>query len=408
MLREFSAPHLRMSILHMTKAKNIFILLFCLLWAKIAIADNFPYSPGNQTVNVDEKMDASDSTVVSGDWVKLSELRMNGPQYISSPGANPCYPLSFLCTGGRISLGYNGKASYDLKVTRYVGTIADDAGNNYMFTLAFPNTPLTVGIYEYNQQGGRQWNTRVAFDNGFNSLPDSQQDTVNVSGGAQGYCGNITGCVYTIAAYMSYYTGYPLLYAKFPKNISEKAVSFNNVKLLEFKITVRNKNGSEVIPVTAKLYVSGTISVPQRCYIKADKKTFDFGTVYSNANNGLVKNVSTSITTDCYYAPVGTVQYIKMDAVSGGALNYNEKVYQVASDPALGIVFNINNSSLCELDAYDRNIFKQEYLIRKVFTLQQHQTSTDTINFSLCKYGMPSVMGQKTVVLKLTSRWVID
>ncbi|HCO2451527.1 TPA: hypothetical protein N7N60_004518, partial [Escherichia coli] len=149
-------------------------------------------------------------------------------------------------------------------------------------------------------------------------------------------------------------------------------------------------------------------SVPQRCYIKADKNSFDFGTVYSNANNGTIKNVSTSITTDCYYAPVGTTQSLKMDAVSGGVLNGKATVYQVASDPALGVVFNINNYSQCESNTNDRNFFKQEYLIRKVFTQQQHQTSTDTINFSLCKYGVPSVTGQKIVVLKLTSRWVVN
>lgn len=97
-----------------------------------------------------------------------------------------------------------------------------------------------------------------------------------------------------------------------------------------------------------------------------------------------------------------------MDAVSGGVLNGKATVYQVASDPALGVVFNINNYSQCESNTNDRNFFKQEYLIRKVFTQQQHQTSTDTINFSLCKYGVPSVTGQKIVVLKLTSRWVVN
>ncbi|EFJ3713570.1 hypothetical protein G4U08_003525 [Escherichia coli] len=393
----------------MTKKKSIFILLLCLLWAKTTMADVF--IPGDQTINVNKSFGVADSGAVSGDWFKVSQLNMNTSGNISSFNSNPCYPLNFLCTGGLVSLGYNGKANYSLEITRHVATITDDAGNNYMFTLAFPDNPPVVGIYENNQAVvGRIWNTRAAIDNSFNSPPVSQQDTAKASASAQGYCGNIwVGCNYTIAAYMHADSGMPYLYAKFPKNISAKSISFNDIKLLEFKLTVRNNAGDTVIPVTAKLYISGTISVPQRCYIKADKNSFDFGTVYSNANNGTIKNVSTSITTDCYYAPKGTTQYLKMDAVSGGSLNDRSKVYQVASDPALGIVFNINNNSLCESSGtIERNFFKQEYIIRKVFIQQQHLTGTDTINFSLCKYGVPSVTGQKTVILKLTSRWVID
>jgi len=390
----------------MTKKKNIFIFLLGLLLAKTTIAS---YTPGNQSINVNKSFGVADLGVVSDNWFKLSPLNMNTSGNISSFNSNPCYPLTFLCTGGLVSLGYNGQANYSLEITRHVATITDDAGNNYMFTLAFPDNPPVVGIYENNQAVvGRIWNTRAAIDNSFNSPPVSQQDTAKASASAQGYCGNISvGCKYTIAAYMHADSGMPYLYAKLPKNISAKSVSFNDIKLLEFKLTVRNKAGDTVIPVTAKLYISGTISVPQRCYIKADKNSFDFGTVYSNANNGTIKNVSTSITTDCYYAPVGTTQSLKMDAVSGGILNDKATVYQVASDPTLGVVFNINNYSQCESNAIGRNIFKQEYLIRKVFTQQQHQTSTDTINFSLCKYGVPSVMGQKTVILKLTSRWII-
>ncbi|HDZ7460909.1 TPA: hypothetical protein RUM35_004359 [Escherichia coli] len=392
----------------MTKMKNVFILLFCLSWAKTTIAS---YTPGNQVINVNKSVGVADSGGVSGDWFKLSQLNMNTSGNISSFNSNPCSPLTFLCTGGLVSLGYNGQANYSLEITRHVATITDDAGNNYMFTLAFPDNPPVVGIYENNQAVvGRIWNTRAAIDNSFNSPPVSQQDTAKASASAQGYCGNISvGCNYAIAAYMHADSGMPYLYAKLPKNISAKSVSFNDIKLLEFKLTVRNKAGDTVIPVTAKLYISGTISVPQRCYIKADKNSFDFGTLYSNANNGPVKNVSTSITTDCYYAPKGTTQYLKMDAVSGGSLNDSSKVYQVASDPALGIVFNINNNSLCESSGtIERNFFKQEYIIRNVFIQQQHLTGTDTINFSLCKYGVPSVTGQKTVILKLTSRWVID
>lgn len=392
----------------MTKMKNIFILLLCLLWAKTTLAS---YRPGSQSINVNKSFGVAESDVVSGDWFKLSQLNMNTNGDISSFNSNPCYPLNFLCAAGLISLGYNGKASYSLEITRHVVTIVDDAGNNYMFTLAFPDKPPVFGIYENNQAVvGRIWNTRAVIDNVFYSPPVSQQDTANASASAQGYCGNISvGCKYAIAAYMHADSGMPYLYAKLPKNLSAKSISFNDLKLLELKIIVRNQSGDTDTPITAKLYISGAISFPQRCYINADNNTFDFGTIYSNSNNGSVKNVSTSITTDCYYAPVGTTQSLKIDAVSGGTLNDRATVYQVASDPALGIVFNMNASALCDSsNIAQRNIFKQEYLLNKIFALQQRYTTTDTINFSLCKYGVPSITGQKRVILKLTSRWVVD
>lgn len=392
----------------MTKMKNIFILLLCLLWAKTTLAS---YQPGSQSINVNKSFGVAESDVVSGDWFKLSQLNMNTSGDISSFNSNPCYPSNFLCAAGLISLGYNGKANYSLEITRHVVTIVDDAGNNYMFTLAFPDKPPVFGIYENNQAVvGRIWNTRAVIDNVFYSPPVSQQDTANASASAQGYCGNVSvGCKYAIAAYMHADSGMPYLYAKLPNNLSAKSISFNDLKLLELKIIVRNQSGDTDTPITAKLYISGAISFPQRCYINADNNTFDFGTIYSNSNNGSVKNVSTSITTDCYYAPVGTTQSLKIDAVSGGTLNDRATVYQVASDPALGIVFNMNASALCDSsNIVQSNIFKQEYLLHKIFVLQQRYTSTDTINFSLCKYGVPSITGQKRVILKLTSRWVVN
>ena len=116
-----------------------------------------------------------------------------------------------------------------------------------------------------------------------------------------------------------------------------------------------------------------------------------------------------TLTTDCYYAPEGATQYLKMEAVSGGTLNNDRKKYSIAKDAssvsALDIIFNINNSADCTSDKSDENVFNTEYFVRKI-KYQAHQSATDTVYFSLCKYGVPSVTGQKSIVLKLTSRWV--
>lgn len=377
-------------------------MLLCLLYAKITMADNV-FTPSNQTFNVNESFA---TTNVPDTWLKLGKLNLGTMSEITNY-VYPCSPYTFICTAGEIGLGYNGKASYILNLRRYAATISDDAGNTYMLTVAFPDRAPAVGIYERNNRGGNRWNTLASIDNNFSSPPNLQQDIASAFASTQGYCGNINGCDYSVGAYMHSNSGMPYVYVKLPKNLSAKSVTFKDVKVLELELIIGNKAGNNVHPTTAKLYLSGTISVPQRCYIKADKNNFDFGTIYSNAGNGILKNVSTSVTTDCYYAPGNTQQYLKMEAVSGGALNTSSMRYQIASDSALGIVFNINNNPDCNSTTDNKNLFNKEYLIRSI-PYQQHYTATDKVNFALCKYGMPSVTGQKNVILKLTSRWVVN
>ncbi|WP_439179083.1 hypothetical protein [Escherichia albertii] len=386
----------------MKKKYNIFIILLCLLYAKITMAYNI-FTPSNQTFNI---RTAFGTTIVPDTWLESGKLNLGSMSEITNY-VYPCSPYTFICTAGEIGLGYNGKASYVLNVIRYAATITDDAGNNYTLTVAFPDKAPAVGIYERNNRGGNRWNTIAPINNNFASPPNSKQDIASAYASAQGYCGNINGCDYSIGAYIHANSGMPYVYIKLPKNLPEKSVTFKDVKVLELELIIGNKASNDVRPTTAKLYLSGTISVPQRCYIKADKNNFDFGTIYSNAGNGILKNVSASVTTNCYYAPGNTQQYLKMEAVSGGALNTSSMRYQIASDSALGIVFNINNNPDCNSTTDNKNVFNKEYLIRSI-PYQQHYTATDKVNFALCKYGMPSVTGQKNVILKLTSRWVVN
>lgn len=386
------------------KKMCVFILPFSMLCAEPTMA---VYPTQNQSFEVNESFGATDSGAVPETWLKLSKLNLGTASSISS-ALSPCSYQIFMCTVGSINLGYNGKASYILNIYRYAATITDDAGNSYVITIAFPDGAPAIGIYEHNNQGGKQWNSLASYSGSkFLSPPDSTGDTGYVFGSAQGYCGNISGCVYSVGAYSHSNSSMPYVYMKLPKNLSATSVSFKDINVFELQLSIGNQAGNSVKPITAKLYLSGTISIPQRCYIKADKNSFDFGTVYSNSDNGILKNMSASVTTDCYYAPDNTQQYLKMEAVSGGALNSSSMIYQIASDSALGMVFNINNDPNCNATSDNKNVFNKEYLIRTI-TYQQHLSATDKVNFSLCKYGVPSVTGQKNVVLRLTSRWVVN
>lgn len=381
----------------MIKVNNIFVLLFCLLLSKTTMAEE---------VNDYSKIRAIfDRTAVPDNWLQLQKLNIGTAETLSS-SLNRCLPATFMCTAGSIFLGYNGQANYILYLTREIATITDKAGNSYKFTVAFPDNVPVVGVYEKNTQGGRTWNTKAVLNKKL-SLPSDSSEASMARASAQGYCGNIYGCNYIIGSFMHTNSGMPYVYVKLPKNLSARTLNFNDIEVLSLTLYISNKGGDLLSPVSAKLYLSGEIKVPERCFIKVDNQKFDFETVYSNANNGILKNVSTSIITECNYAPDNTQQYLKVEAYSGGKLNDSSMLYQIASDPALGVVFSINNNPQCNSTTDNRNVFNKEYLIRSI-TYQPHQTATDIVNFSLCKFGVPSVIGQKAVILKLTSRWVVN
>ncbi|EFD0666282.1 TPA: hypothetical protein N6828_004567 [Escherichia coli] len=381
----------------MIKVNNIFVLLFCLLLSKTTMAE---------VVNDHSKIRAIfDRTAVPDNWLQLQKLNIGTAETLSS-SLNRCLPATFMCTAGSILLGYNGQANYILYLTREIATITDKAGNSYKFTVAFPDNVPVVGVYEKNTQGGRTWNTTAVLDKKL-SLPSDRSEASMARASAKGYCGHINGCNYIIGSFMHTNSGMPYVYVKLPKNLSARTLYFTDIEVLSLTLYISNKGGDLLSPVSAKLYLSGEIKVPERCFMKVDNQKFDFGTVYSNANNEMLKKVSTSIITECNYAPDNTQQYLKVETYSGGKLNGSSMLYQIASDHALGVVFSINNNPQCNSTTDNRNVFNKEYLIRSI-TYQPHQTATDIVNFSLCKFGVPSVIGQKAVILKLTSRWVVN
>ncbi|MED9020212.1 hypothetical protein RCM34_24860 [Escherichia coli] len=385
----------------MIKLYYFFVLTFWLSCVKTAIAD-YSYPEVNQTINITHSLLAENEP---NNWLDIGQLVLGTGSDLSD-SLTPCSPSNFMCTAGSVSLGYNGQSSYTVNFLRKPTTIYDNAGNSIMFTVAFP-TPPAIWLYERNVMGGRTWNNALSLNNNLTS-PSDTNDGAYVSGKASGYCGAVSGCDYVMGAYIHNDSGMPSLYIKIPSKLSGDTISFNDLELLSLALNITDKNHDTVSPTSAKLYISGTISIPQRCYIKAEKNNFDFGTVYSNSNsdNGLLKSMSTTITTSCYYAPNNTEQHLKMEAVSGGVLNESSMAYMIGQDSALGIVFNINQSPLCD-SITDKNVFNKEYLIRTI-SYQKELTEKDTLNFALCKYGVPSITGQKNVVLKLTSRWVVN
>lgn len=82
-------------------------------------------------------------------------------------------------------------------------------------------------------------------------------------------------------------------------------------------------------PEPRQLLLSGTITIPQRCYLNIEGSgTIDFGSIYSNAPNGMIKQQQGAIVTTCHNVPNNTKQYIKVSGRSGGNVTKNGFIYE--------------------------------------------------------------------------------
>lgn len=398
-----------MDLRYMRNVFGIFNLLLCLIYVPAAVAD-FSFSGSNQSAYVNETFNITDKDSVPGQWVKLGPVAMNTVDSLALDNLTPCRISNLWCTGGGISIGHTGQASYIIYLTRTPVTVTDELGNEYKLTVAFPSDNIVVGVSEFNRMGGNSWDTRAVFNASLSTPNEVQDSTSTPVTRAQGWCGAISGCEYLMAAYPKTNSGMPYIYLKLPKNLSGHTLTFSNKSVLKMRMYISRKQaGTSFVTSEVFLILSGTITVPQRCYIRADNSNFNFGTVYSNSENGQQGQQTMTLTTNCYYAS-DNKQYLKMEAVSGGQLTGDNKIYQIAADSssqkALGIVFSINGNADCNATSTGQNEFNKEYLINNI-TYQQHYSKTDKVNFALCKYGVPATadIGQKQIVLKLTSRW---
>lgn len=378
------------------------LLLFCPI-AESAIVDTGP----NANISFSQSFF---SLTKSQQWIYVQDLDL--PAYGSL--ANGECVTSYLCAYGATNLGYNGKANLDLKISTEHRVVTDSEGRKYELTVAFPYGPPTIGFYEKNWANGREWHNKYTFSN---AISQPQDYTSSVGSGyiyGQGYCGAVSGCRYAFASYFHLSTKKPALYVKLPENIKPGTVSFKDVPILTLSSTVDNAAHNDAAnPVPRQLLLSGTITIPQRCYLNIEgSKTIDFGSIYSNAPNGMIKQQQGAIVTTCYNVPNNTKQYIKVSGRSGGNVTKNGFIYEFVKDTnaqgALGFAFSFGNQAICSAATEDKNKFDAEYLIRTITPGTPNVTYKDNISFSLCKYGIPATFGQKSVVITVTSRWVVE
>ncbi|MED9748997.1 hypothetical protein RCN96_06870 [Escherichia coli] len=375
-------------------------------FSSVAYSDTFYGTP--KVVYLSNVIDSTNSP---GTWIKLSSFKMNsipGEGMNITQTSDPCG--IYFCTGGTINVGSGGTPSYIIYLTRYPVTIRDNSGNSYAFSVAFPDSTPNIYYSEYNLGSGRVVHTASGISvDSFIQPSESQGAVSGILRTKLNPCGDLYGCTIRAGAWMQGIV-YPSIYIKLPRNLSPQTLTFDEETLLTLNGYIsRRDNLNTVTMPTISLKIRGSITIPQRCFLNVDNTSFNFNSLFSNAVNGLQSNKVANVTTTCNYAPDGTKQYMKMTATSGGSLNNTKDYYEVgnesATKKALGIIFKINDTnSNCDTNG---DIFEHEYLIN-TFTYGLNVTKSTPINFYLCKYGMPERTGEQRIILKLTSRWVIE
>ncbi|HFZ1748456.1 TPA: hypothetical protein ACIJVO_005361 [Klebsiella oxytoca] len=385
-----------------------FFCIFLLTGGREVIAaDNSGGGGQNiQGITLDRSMNYTNNPE---EWINVGELSSTST-YDSAESHTKC-AVRPLCSWSTVTINRGGNSWVRPYMSFYTQKIPltgsdDGAIYNFEFSLTFNSNPI-IGITSYNSNNRRKWDTAKTVTT-FPSLYEPVKTWTGEELNLGGWCGNLIGCLWAETTYLHSTSPKPNLWIKLPANLKRQSYNFNNIKMMSIYHIERNNSGSvSVSSQEAALYVSGTITLPQRCYSNIDKSQLDFGDVFSNAQEGLLTTRSIVLNTRCYYAPISSKQYITIRNKSGGSLTANKSNYIISSDssgaPALGFGFGINKSPVCTMGASDAE-FQKEYLIRTV-SLLETKTYNDIINIGLCKYGIPASIGVKNATIEVVSRW---
>lgn len=354
-------------------------------------------------------IDVNSST--PGQWVSVGSVSL--PKYSTMPSQYNCNS-SPLCVFSGVNIGNGGKSWVQPFINLYnpQATLTGDNGESYtfQFALTFPSD-IILGMTSLNSANNRAWHAQLGtttYPAGPEKLPFTWTHP-DINHG--GYCGSIANCQWFEMLYLHTSTPSPTLWIKIPSNLTASTFSFSNLKMMTLSNIAKNNAGTASTPSEdASLYISGTFSLPQRCYTNISTSNISFGDVKPSDPNGLIGTKDVILTSNCYNAPVGTKHYIYLTnadnsliyAGNGYTLDFPYLVDSTGS-PAIGIIAGINNNPDCSFGSSNAQ-FRREYLMRTISSLSK-LTYNDTIKFGLCKFGIPTSYGQQKGAIKITTRW---
>ncbi|ENO0515353.1 fimbrial protein [Escherichia albertii] len=373
------------------------------------------------TFDASKTLDFADGSI---GWFKLTELNIQkaasaNASYDECSGMKPCaysqvtVPGSIVMWPGSYWQGY-------IKAKPYTYTTND-------------GTPLVFSVWFANGQPTLKWEERNKVTNsvGHHSARAPVGSYAQLAGGTTDWkssdsdgnaflrpslkCGSMSGCVMKGMTYFdSAHDAKVNLSLQLPKGFTKKTYSFSFVPVMEIGHTLRNEKGTASSTMSATLYISGSITIPDRCYINnTSNSEIKFNDVSAGAADGLIESRDVTLSTTCRSLNTTVKQYIKVTRTGAGGNNSAYQTFAEDTDgnKALALAMRIipqgeNGSVSCNPVTTEKVQFGPEYLIRTLQLTGLDPTYRDTIKFGLCKYGIPATYGEKSIPITITSRWV--
>ncbi|EJR7728730.1 hypothetical protein AAIC10_004794, partial [Salmonella enterica subsp. enterica serovar Schwarzengrund] len=363
--------------------KNMFpLILFMWPLASYALSNN--YSARYPIVTIDK-------TQYSGKNISIGKLDISTTSStpVTGDGVLSCGSKDFLCgvTGSR-NVATAWLASPLGRGEWYPKNIVTTTINGIPFTFNITFENLRYNYFLRNNDSGGYAETT-------GSVGDGKSITI-------GRCGNTSGCRnYEFRAAL--HAGNVLINLTVPSNIKSGQYPFN-ILLGEYKtvFTPRQSSPSYVHSATAQLYATGTIVLPERCFLELSDNNITFQKVASGDENDVQDKKNITIKSHCIGIDKPVELNVKLVPNSivdtGGYLNLANNSQGTG---ALGVAYSWKDINDCN----SNEDFNKNYLIGKVSATTGRSNFPDTkIYFLLCKYGIPK-QGTYSSSINLTATW---
>ncbi|EOV7857438.1 hypothetical protein ACOREH_004647 [Escherichia coli] len=363
--------------------KNIFhLILFMWPFASYALSNNYTARYSLLTI---------DKTEYSGKNITIGQLDISTTSStpVTGDGVISCGSKDFLCgvTGSRnVATAWLasplGRGEWYPKNT--VTTTIN--GIPFTFNISFENLQYNYFLRNNDSSG---------YEEKTGSVGDGNSITI-------GRCGNISGCRnYEFRAALR--GGNVLIKLTVPSNIKSGQYPFN-ILLGEYKtvFTPRQSSPSYVHSATAQLYASGTIVLPERCFLELSDNNITFQKVASGDENYVQDKKNITIKSHCIGIDKPVELNVKLVPNStvdtGGYLNLANNSQGTG---ALGVAYSWKDINDCN----SNEDFNKNHLIGKASATTGRSNFPDTnIYFLLCKYGIPK-QGTYSSSINLTATW---
>ncbi len=309
-------------------------------------------------------------------------------------------------------------------------TVTTSEGNNIKVKVVGNNVVMKAGLYYYNSTNA----TKIMASTKTVDVTSSNSGVVSLQ--LSTYCGSFfSTCTYQVEA--GFVSGTLEVQVQVPTVLSKKNYGLD-VNLGELQAQIAVSVDSSVTKQTNSLSVSGTVTVPDRCYITIDggsenpaTQSISFNEIDASSLSGntVLQSKTLNLMSTCigvYGASKRVESYVKLGAASGSSFDdyiLRLKPAQTTSQDSdsgnyLGIVAKNLPSASGENCNSDGNTFiNGQYKDMGMVVVAGGNMGSSSLNssypvtFNLCTFGSGESLltpGEHTGAIILTTRWKFE